>query len=445
MLVKLDQLKPNPARDFKVDPMAPDVVVNLEKSIRQDGFWGGVVLRKNENGELEIAAGHHRVAEALKAGIKSADLFVGDIDMVGMIRIYARENATQRGQSGTAQVGTVAAALRYLAKQIMTGGVSRDFARNHDLDKLQGNIASAKGIGEPIITEFLQNVPDINEHTVRQQLAVLKSSGDYARIIDEVATEVEDENAAAVAELETAERERAEAEREAAAAEARRQAAAAKAKAAADEANKAKARREREAAEAAKAKANAKGKAATQRAKQHSQAQKATNVARSARNTSVSTPITFDLAGVAKVLDQAGLLEAFRKAVTAPNVASLLPVSNQAALARELVEIAYKNQIDVTARFISERIAYMVHDIRVKQRRVDGDEHDRALKSDWTRQATEFQHQLSRQANAMLSQAKKLKTHCERAPTGVTLTANAELRNAINNAREALQIVGELQ
>jgi hypothetical protein len=41
-----------------------------------------------------------------------------------MIRIYGRENATQRGNSGTAQVGTVAAALRYLAKAIMTGHLS---------------------------------------------------------------------------------------------------------------------------------------------------------------------------------------------------------------------------------------------------------------------------------------------------------------------------------
>jgi hypothetical protein len=50
-------------------------------------------------------AHHHRVAGAIKAGIKTADLFVStDMDEVGLIRIYARENAGSRvnsaGQKG---------------------------------------------------------------------------------------------------------------------------------------------------------------------------------------------------------------------------------------------------------------------------------------------------------------------------------------------------------
>jgi hypothetical protein len=37
-----------------------------------------------------------------------------------------------------------------------------------------------------VILSFLDGIPGVNENSVRQQLAILKSSGDYARIIDEV-------------------------------------------------------------------------------------------------------------------------------------------------------------------------------------------------------------------------------------------------------------------
>jgi ParB-like chromosome segregation protein Spo0J len=103
MRVDLRTLKPNPMRDFRIDPMDPDVVEQLRQSIEEDGFWGGVVCRKLPNGQLQIGAGHHHVAAALAAGIPFADLFVSDeLDEAGMIRVYARENATQRSHMSTA-------------------------------------------------------------------------------------------------------------------------------------------------------------------------------------------------------------------------------------------------------------------------------------------------------------------------------------------------------
>jgi hypothetical protein len=70
----------------------------------------------------------------------------------------------------------------------MTGHLSGNHERSAKaLDTLRGHIASDKGdgIGEPLITDFLKKTPGINENSVRQQLALLKSSGDYARIISE--------------------------------------------------------------------------------------------------------------------------------------------------------------------------------------------------------------------------------------------------------------------
>lgn len=186
MTIELVDLKPNPLRDFDVDPIDPEAVARLQASIKEDGFWGGVVCRQS-NGHIEIAAGHHRVAAAIGAGIQKADLFVAeDMDDTALARIYARENSTQRGTAnGTARAGSVAAALRLAAYEILTGtfcgipqkveGVSKGSA--------DGNIASARGIGQDVILAYLAGIPGITINTVKEDLASLKKSGDYARII----------------------------------------------------------------------------------------------------------------------------------------------------------------------------------------------------------------------------------------------------------------------
>ncbi len=93
MLVDLRSLKPNPMRDFVVDPIDEGRVEKLTESIKDHGFWGGVVCRQLADGTIQIAAGHHRVAAAINAGIQSADLFVGAMDDDAMARIHGSENA----------------------------------------------------------------------------------------------------------------------------------------------------------------------------------------------------------------------------------------------------------------------------------------------------------------------------------------------------------------
>jgi hypothetical protein len=133
MRVDLRALMPNPMRDFTIDPMDPDIIARLKQSIEEDGFWGGIVCRRLQDGTLQIGAGHHRVAAALEAGITTADLFMADdMDDDRMVRVYARENATQRGHSSTALTGTVAAAMKYVAKGILTG-TAQKFLREFDV------------------------------------------------------------------------------------------------------------------------------------------------------------------------------------------------------------------------------------------------------------------------------------------------------------------------
>jgi hypothetical protein len=53
--------------------------------------------------------------------------------------------------------------------------------------QLRKNNISDRGLGQRVVTEFLQTVPGINTNTINQQFANLKASGDYARIIGEMA------------------------------------------------------------------------------------------------------------------------------------------------------------------------------------------------------------------------------------------------------------------
>jgi len=139
-----------------------------------------------------------------------------------MIRVYARENATQRGNMGTALAGMVASAVRFLAKAIMVGDVEliskligvedtpsvslisetlgAEDTLSHKIDIIRGQLTSKKGLGEPIISrsELLDKVPGINSKTIGQQLANLKTSGEYARIIGEVEEEIELEHQVAL-------------------------------------------------------------------------------------------------------------------------------------------------------------------------------------------------------------------------------------------------------
>jgi ParB-like chromosome segregation protein Spo0J len=444
MQVTLEALKPNPTRDFHVDPMIELTIENLEQSIKQDGFWGGVVCRENAAGEIEIAAGHHRVAGAIRAGVKTADLFVSkDMDEVGLIRIYARENATQRGNSATAQVGTVASALRYLAKSLLVGA-TREIPSSTDVGVARQRLTDSRGLGEPIITGFLANIPGVNENSVRQQLSILKSSGDYSRIIDEVVAEIEFDNAAAIIAMEEADRQRVIAEQQAVDAEEARKAAAVTAKATKDADEKLKAAAELEKAEASKAEADRVAAAAKTEAEGFSDIRNKVGTARRARAKANGTKVTFDLEGVSKVFVHVGLLETFRKEATSHGISPYLPVKAQAKLARGLLKLAKDTDSELTSRFISENIASLVHNAKVTGRELKRTEKAALLKTDWNKQTSELQHQIGRQASGMLSLTKKLAKHDKKRPSGVTFHALPYLKLAIKNAKEALNLIGEM-
>jgi predicted transcriptional regulator len=130
---------------------------------------------------------------ALEAGITEADIFVGEeMDDAAMVRVYVRENATQRGMSSAALTGAVAAAIKYVVKCILTGtGGAVDFNSTFHLPTLRERLLSDDGVGRDVIAAFLHDIPGISKESVRQQLANLKTSGDYARLMAEVEADID--------------------------------------------------------------------------------------------------------------------------------------------------------------------------------------------------------------------------------------------------------------
>ena len=353
MQVDLRTLQPNPFRDFRIDPIDETIVEVLRQSIAEDGFWGGIVCRQVSGGTLQIGAGHHRVRAALAAGVTHADLFVGEaMDDATMVRVYARENATQRGSTSTALTGTVAAAMKYVAKSILTGiGVAGEISRNFDLPTLRRRLLSDDGMGWRVVLAFLCNIPGINEVSVRHQLANIKTSGDYARLIADVEQEIIAEAAAAQAAHEQAQREH----------DARKR------------------------AEAEQRKAQT-AHAATQ--------------ARQAAQKAAERVKTFDFEGVAAILKNPHQVDVFREIVTNPAVKPYLAVEDQAELAQRIVAyITEQTTMDLSGHSIKQGFNKIWMEERERFRGWTREQEAKLKDTDlhfvWKRAMSDFQHHLT--------------------------------------------------
>jgi ParB-like nuclease domain len=369
MLVDLRTLEPNPLRDFAVDAIDDDRVADLQHSIEEDGFWGGIVCRRLPDGRIQIGAGHHRVKAALAAGITVADVFVSDeMDDATMLRVYATENATQRGNTGAAQAGTVASAVRMIAKAEMTGTIGRilPMVENGE-ETMLGKLTSDDGIGWRAVLALLPNVRGLNQYSVTQQLANLKASGDYGRIIAEVQQEIERENKEALAQLAEAEAEAERLERELKEAQAETELAKAeqregrkRARDAKTVEDKKRAQLEAQKAKLARQKAEAEARLAEKRAAEAEAKLKEFERLRQTRDTAreaaqaAKRPKVFDFAGVAKHFKHPRHIEAFRRVVTGAGLRDALPVERQAELAALIVTQARRENRELTGVYVRE-------------------------------------------------------------------------------------------
>lgn len=438
----------NSLRDFTLDPIDAERVETLKDSMGAFGNWGGMVARNTPTGPEMIAGEHRRQAE-LERGTSHADIFIGNFTDDEALRIYATENASQRGNTATAVLGSVGSALRICLREAFTGDI-----RTGETSRANTGGQRRDGIGWRQILAKLQGVPGITEYLVKNQLANLKASGEYDRITAEVIAEAEARQAAAAAAAQQAEeeaRERAAAEeRRRAAAEQRRVAAAAAAAAAeerrrqaAAEAEAAAAAAERRAAVEREAEARRQAEAATRReeiarreaearATAAAEAEAEATVAATQRTTATTNrtrlttqrqratqaaerrPQEFDMR-VATVFENPAHVQVFRELVTGAELRRVVAVDKQLILAKAIVEkcradraaieaqggnmIGRLNEFELTGGYIERNIfelaavpLYLTHLASAAERR----EAEEALrKAGWDRRFSHYEERVA--------------------------------------------------
>lgn len=451
MQVNLRSLQPNPFRDFDVDPIDKEQVKRLRESIKEDGFWGGVVCREMEDGTKQIAAGHHRIEAALAEGITRADLTVvpeKDMDDAAMVRIYARENATQRSNiDAKSTAGSVQAAIMFVAKALLTNDealLSLISESRTEREALLGHLTGSKGLGEPIITRMLAGAH--TEKTVREQLANLKKSGDYARKIEDVRKQIEQENAEALKEAARIEKEKAAAEeRERKAREAREKAEADEkaAKKADDEKAAKRAEEQRKKAEAEEKKAAEEREEKEEELEEHEDVVETRDRAKQASQAAASAEVTFDFSGVSSHFKNSNQVSTFRELVTGQGVRPYLDVSKQAALAESLVKLAAKQGVELTGTFIRTNLMSLVLGAKHTERKISAEEKERARNDDLVKQMKQVQGDFSRNVRGMILMGVKLAALEKKWPEGLAMPITSEFREALKNAKKVITDLNE--
>ncbi len=95
--LKLSDVLPNPFRNLVKYPLDAEKLATLQRSIENTKFWTNVAVREQKNGKYELVYGHHRLAAAIKAGVKEHDFIVEVLTDEEMLMWLALDNADVYG------------------------------------------------------------------------------------------------------------------------------------------------------------------------------------------------------------------------------------------------------------------------------------------------------------------------------------------------------------
>lgn len=162
MKIKLQDIKPNPYRDFNFCPIDKKKVDALVGSMEQTGFWDNVVVRPHptEAGKYQQAYGHNRlIAAAMVFGDDyEVDIPVRNLSDEVMLQMMANENMEYWAATPAVIDETVRQAKRFLEYHpevaVKYGQVKKSVPVGTNL------------IGKSIIARFL----NWNEHKVADSL-----------------------------------------------------------------------------------------------------------------------------------------------------------------------------------------------------------------------------------------------------------------------------------
>jgi len=91
MLIKLENIRPNPFRDLSLYPLSDSKVEALKDSIKSTGYWDNTVVRAVGD-KYELSHGHHRLEALRQLGKTEAEFIVKDLDDAMMLKTMMLEN-----------------------------------------------------------------------------------------------------------------------------------------------------------------------------------------------------------------------------------------------------------------------------------------------------------------------------------------------------------------
>ncbi|RLC88500.1 MAG: hypothetical protein DRJ03_02515 [Chloroflexi bacterium] len=216
--VNIKNIKPNPHRNFDIDPIDWDKVDVLVQSYKELTDFGVLPMRAIGGGQYELAAGHHRLEAMRKLDLKEVDAKVMQLDTMGMIQTMARENMTQKGATAFAVQDAMAASTEFLAYELLK---YKNYEQFQEVSKVSpivdtkpqwtqclNTINKGEGLGERLLSKFTGG--STSKRGVEEALKSLKADGTTLTIVNKVLDRLNLE-----AEQATAEAEKAAAEAEA--------------------------------------------------------------------------------------------------------------------------------------------------------------------------------------------------------------------------------------
>lgn len=188
MKLKLKDIQPNPFRDFSIDPINPDAVDSLKRSIDDHEFWNGLLVRKLGK-RYQLVFGHHRLEAAKLAGIEEIEVPVVDWSDDEVVRAMCAENATQRSTNFSACANDVAAAMRVLGYAMLTNdkapeGFGKIFQKPLSFEKCKGRFLAGAGLGKDLLYRYFDEQLSMGD--LRESIAQLKAANKIAEITNEI-------------------------------------------------------------------------------------------------------------------------------------------------------------------------------------------------------------------------------------------------------------------
>lgn len=173
----IDQILPNPHRNFDIYPIGETQVALLMESISEVGIFLGLPARKVGNG-YEIACGHHRLEALKRTGATYVDIAVNDYSDDEMLKIMIRENSTQRGNENFGAVlDSVGAVLVQCVRDIYDP--SGKFSGSSK-ESVEGNLKAGRGLG---VDNIMAKEPSLPEQNIKAALRTFRTTGTYLTLL----------------------------------------------------------------------------------------------------------------------------------------------------------------------------------------------------------------------------------------------------------------------